>query len=81
MESLTRWLFPPKPAISKEEAIAIAQAECARHGWGWMLPIRTQLKRDRWVIYSPDDRIWMPKTRIEVDCENGRVLERIRVPR
>ena len=74
MRAMIRWLFPPKPVISKEEAITIAQAECASLGWPWEEPLRVSLGRDRWLIRTGTNFVG-GDVFMEIDCQNGQILE------
>jgi hypothetical protein len=70
----------PAPRIAREEAIAIARAECERRSWNFDEPIAVhQGLKDYEVVTRADSR--GGNVRVSVDAATGRVREAVVAPR
>lgn len=63
--------------VNKEEAIAIAKAECKKRGWPWIEPIKVIKETDRWIIKTGlRTKGWSRKTFV-IDGKTGLVIRAV----
>jgi hypothetical protein len=72
MSRLGRWLFLSEGQISKEDAVDIAQAECARRCIQWWEPVRVHRHYGDWAVWTYADHRG-GNVRVIVDRGTGRV--------
>lgn len=69
-----------KPIITKEQAVLIAQKECADRGWEWEEPIKIRSGLGVWVVWTHHG--WRGVNAIiRIDKWNGKVVAASFIPR
>jgi len=68
----------PAPRVSRQEAAAIAAAECQRRGWRCRDPVVIEQLRT-WLVFVDGKVVGSPF--VVIDQQNGIVLRRALLPR
>ncbi len=73
---------PSEFKITQEEAISIAQAECARRKWRWVTPMKVSVKwRDKWVIETGLRTKGFARQTYVIDANTGELIRAGAQPR
>jgi hypothetical protein len=60
--------------ISEAETLALARAECDRHGWTWVNPVRVTRHRSAWMISTNVESIGR-NAHVKIDVYTGAVMD------
>lgn len=66
--------------IPEAEALALARAECDRHGWTWLNPVRVARHRSTWMIKT-NVECKGSNAHVEIDFYTGEVMRSGFAPR
>jgi hypothetical protein len=74
MRFLRRLVPPPQPpAISIEDAEAIARREAVRRGWEWKEPVRRKLEGRRYVFWT-NTSVVGGNVSAQVNADDGEII-------